>query len=198
MSEQKSSYLSDPDVLLMMAFKEGDNPSFEKLMVKYFPRVLNFVYRYTNNRAISEEIAQEVFIKVYQNRAKYEPRAKFQTWVFTIARNVSLNELRRKKPTFSIDTPVITSQGSINRQFEDEKAVMADQQMLKEERASYVREAISSLPENQRVATILLRYEGLSYAEIAKTMNTTEKAVKSLLSRAKESLKEKLAKFVKI
>lgn len=198
MSEQKSPYLSDPDVRLMLAFKEGDISSFENLMVKYFPRVLNFVYRYTNNRAVSEEIAQEVFIKVYQNQNKYEPKAKFQTWVFTIARNVSLNELRRKKPTFSIDTPIKTSQGSVNRQFEDENAVVADQQMLKEEMADYVREAIGSLPENQRVATILLRYEGLSYAEIAKTMKTTEKAVKSLLSRAKESLKEKLAKFVKI
>ncbi len=192
---QQNSFVSDEDVQLMLRFQQGDKAAFEKLMVKYYPRVLNFIYRYCGIREIAEDLTQEVFVKVYKNVQGYQPQAKIQTWLFTIARNISLNELRRlKRPTVSLDESIGTEDGQVKRQIADENAVNVGEQMMQSERALAVQEAINELPENQRMAVILRRYENMSYEEIAQAMNTSIKAVKSLLNRAKETLKIKLSR----
>ena len=184
------NYLSDPDVLLMLECQKGNKASFETLMHKYYSRVLNFIYRFIGRKDVAEDLTQEVFIKIYQSISSYRPEAKFQTWVFTIARNLSLNELRKlNRENLSIDEIFI---GGV----EDKKILMPDKKILLEEKVAIIQEAIQSLPENQRTAVLLRRYEDLSYEEIAQTMNCSTEAVKSLLNRAKEHLKAKLAKFL--
>jgi len=192
-------YSSDPDVLLMMDFQKGNKASFETLMHKYYGRVLNFVYRFIGRKDIAEDLTQEVFIKVYQSVASYRPQAKFQTWVFTIARNASLNELRKLNQTsFSLDETLENEEGEALRpQMEDPKTSLPDIKVLEEEKIALIQTAIQSLPANQRTAVLLRRYEEFSYEEIAKTMNCSVEAVKSLLSRAKENLKIKLSKLLR-
>ncbi len=196
--DRSNPYLSDPDVRLMLEFQEGNKASFEALMHKYFPRLVNFIYRYVHSREAAEDLAQEVFIRVYKSGPGYKPQSKFQTWVFTIARNLSLNELRRNKHrTVSLDATFSSDEGELRRQVEDPNSASPDEDMLRGEKAAAVKAAIDDLPENQRVAVLLRRYEQFSYEEIARTMNISSKAVKSLLSRAKESLKNKLSGWVK-
>ena len=192
--EKNNPYSSDPDVKLMLEFKDGNKASFEALMQTYFPRVLNFIYRFVGNRELAEDLTQEVFIKVYQNAANYKPQAKFQTWLYTIAKNISLNELRRHKGRMvSLDETFETDGNEVKYQFEDTKMANPKEELLLKERQEIIKAAIHSLPENQRMAVLLRRYDNFAYEEIAKTMNTSVKAVKSLLNRAKENLKEKLA-----
>jgi len=196
--DQSNPYLSDSDVCLMLEFQRGQKASFETLMKKYFPRILNFIYRYVGSREIAEELTQEVFIKVFKNVARYQPQSKFQTWVFTIAKNISLNELRKNKfKHVSMDEKIHHDGDQIMRQIEDTRAVRPDEGILKNERVAAIKEAIDSLPENQRIAVLLRRYEDLSYEEIAETMNLSLEAVKSLLNRAKENLKLSLANLMK-
>ncbi|MBN1869102.1 MAG: sigma-70 family RNA polymerase sigma factor [Candidatus Omnitrophica bacterium] len=167
-------------------------------MHKYFPRLLNFIYRYVSDRETAEDLTQEVFIRVYKSGPHYRPQSKFQTWLFTIARNLSLNELRRNKhKAVSLDEAYSTEKGKIKPQWEDPNSVSPDEDMLRREKAAAVKAAIDSLPESQRVAVLLRRYEQFSYEEIAQTMKLSSKAVKSLLSRAKENLKAKLAGWAK-
>lgn len=200
LSEQdQNKYLSDPDVHFMLEFQKGDKASFETLMHKYYGRVLNFVYRFTGRKDVAEDLTQDVFMKVYLNAHTYKPQAKFQTWLFTIARNISLNEIRKAShKTLSLDNTFEDDEGSpLEHQVQDEQAVHPVKKMLEEERAALVLQAIQELPENQRTAVLLRRYEDLSYEEIAKTMRCSVEAVKSLLNRAKESLKVSLAKLIR-
>ena len=182
----------------MLEFQKGNVASFEALMRKYYKRVLNFAYRFVGNSEVAEDLAQEVFIRVYKSVSSYKPQAKVQTWIFTITKNLSLNELRRKKRHMvSIDETFVAKDNDIKKQFEDKNANTPRQDAENKELAQVVREAIHSLPEKQRIAVILRRYEGFSYGQIAETINCSEKAVKSLLSRAKEGLKVRLESCIK-
>lgn len=186
-------YLDDPDVRLMLEFQKGSKASLEALMHKYYPRLLNFIYRFLGSREAAEDITQEVFVRVYKSASCYRPKAKFQTWVFTIARNLSLNELRRsKKACVSLEETFSSEDGEVKRQVEDLNGEDPDMELIRKEKAAAVKAAIHDLPENQRTAVILRRYEDFSYEEIARAMNVSVQAVKSLLSRAKENLKNKL------
>lgn len=193
MNNSPQDYSHDPDVKLMLSFQDGNKAAFEELMHKFYPRILNFIYRYVGRREVAEDLTQEVFIKIYDSAHKYTPQSKFQTWAYTIAKNTSLNELRRaEQKNVSMDAPVRSQGEELQRQVADQEAELPDEEMIKEEKAKMVREAIKALPDNQRIAVILRRYDQFSYEEIAQTMKTTVKAVKSLLSRAKENLREKL------
>ena len=197
--EKPNPYLADPDVVLMLDFQKGNKASFEALIRKYFPRLVNFIFRFVGNRQAAEDLAQETFFRVYRSASKYEPRSKFQTWIFTIAKNLSLNELRRKKHhVVSLDETFSTTDGELKRQVEDVHSERTDEQLFRAERAAAVKEALGFLPESQRIAVLLRRYEQFSYEEIAQTMSTSVKAVKSLLNRAKENMKIKLAKWANI
>lgn len=177
----------------MLDFQKGNPASFEFLMHKYYKRIFNFVYRFVGSREAAEDLTQEVFLKVYKAAPGYQPQSKFQTWAYTIARNLSLNELRRAgRKNISLDETVNFKDGETSRQVEDPSVVHPAQTMEAEETRRMVQEAIASLPENQRMAVILRRYENMSYEEIAQTIGMSVEAVKSLLNRAKENLKDRL------
>ncbi len=182
----------------MLEFKAGDKAAFEKLMRKYYPRILNFIYRFMGNRTVAEDLTQEVFMRIYKAAAAYKPRSLLQTWIYVIAKNVCLNEMRRKKDfVVSLDDRPNLSEGSYDREPQDSSTPSPDAELMQKERKSIIKSAIDSLPPNQRIAVILRRYDDFSYDQIARTLNISNKAVKSLLNRAKENLKVRLADMIK-
>lgn len=195
--EKQQTYLADIDVQLMLEFQRGDKVSFEKLMDKYYKRVMNLVYRFVGNKDIAEDLTQDVFIKVYNSAYLYKPKAKFQTWLYRITKNTCLNELRRRKHSaVSLDKTFEVKGNPLKQELADTESLNPGERIDQKEIALVVKEAIASLPENQRMAVTLRRYEQLSYDDIAQTMNCSPASVKSLLSRAKLNLKEKLKGFI--
>ncbi len=137
-------------------------------------------------------------MRIYKAAAAYKPRSRLQTWIYVIAKNVSLNELRRKKDfVVSLDDRPNSSEGSYDREPQDSITPSPDAELMQKERKSIIKSAIDSLPPNQRIAVILRRYDDFSYDQIARTLNISNKAVKSLLNRAKENLKVRLADMIK-
>jgi len=194
--KKETSHLADPDVACMLELKRGNRHAFEILMRKYYPRILNLIYRFLGNRQLAEDLAQDVFMKVYKSAHRYRPRSQFQTWLYTIAKNTSLNELRRnRRQMVSIDEPLASDAQGLKKEIFDPRANPA-REFLQKEKKKLIRAAIDDLPDNQRMAVILRRYENFSYADIAATLNVTDKAVKSLLSRARVNLKNNLAGLI--
>ncbi|MDX1708008.1 MAG: sigma-70 family RNA polymerase sigma factor [Desulfobacterales bacterium] len=194
--KDQSAYLADADVQLMLAVKKGDRSAFDDLMRKYYVRILNFSYRFTGSRQLAEDLTQDVFMKVFKSAARYRPRSKFQTWLYTIAKNTCLNEMRRHRgQVVSLDEPLGAAEGELSKEVPDPDADPSAA-YLQKETEKQVRAAIHELPENQKIAVILARYDGFTYAEIAATLDVTDKAVKSLLSRAKGNLKNRLAGMI--
>lgn len=194
------TYLDDPDVQLMLKCQKGDTKAFEQLLDKYKSSLLNIIYRYIGNKVEAEDLAQEVFLKIYNSRRTYKPAAKFSTWLFRIATNLCLNQIRDTKKytsgTISIDERLNTEDGQEPQQIADNRQVTPRQHLLEQELEEIVRQAIQTLPPNQRLAVILRRYQDLSYEEIAKTLNRSVLSVKALLFRAKETLRERLKNYV--
>ncbi|HEY2120932.1 MAG TPA: sigma-70 family RNA polymerase sigma factor [Candidatus Acidoferrum sp.] len=189
------------DVQLMLDVKSGDEASFELLLHRYRSPLVNFLYRMVRNREQAEDLAQEVFIRVYRARAEYVPSAKFTTWLFRIATNLALNSLRDnryQKLEDSIDAPArIDSEDGDDRPLDvAEKHPNIEQHLVEEARVKMIRHAIDKLPEKQRAAVLLHKYEELDYAEIAKILSCSESALKSLLFRAYEALRVELAPLV--
>ena len=182
----------DYDAELMLRVKEGDGASFALLLDKHRSSVVHFLYRMIQNQAIAEELAQEVFLRVYRSRATYEATAKFTTWLFRIATHLALNSLRDGKHERmherldhdSFDQPV--------RQVSDTRPSV-EQSMVYQAKLAEVRRAIAMLPEKQRVAVLMHKYEEMEYTQIARVLNCSESAVKSLLFRAYETLRARLA-----
>ena len=183
-----SSEYADPDIELMLRFQKGDEPAFEELVKKHTRGVLNLVYRYMNDASRAEDVAQDIFVKVYKARMKYEPKAKFSTWLYRVAVNHCLNEIRARKSQPALASPN-------NDLLEQPAGEDPDARISRAELQQAVKEAINSLPENQRMAVILARYEDMSYDEIAETMGMSLEAVKSVLFRAKENLKQALSRY---
>jgi RNA polymerase sigma-70 factor, ECF subfamily len=179
---------ADPDVDLMLRFQKGDERAFEELVGRHTRGVLNLVYRYLNDASRAEDVAQEVFVKVYKARMKYEPKAKFSTWLYRIAVNHCLNEIRSRRSQPAVAAP-------IDDLMEEPAGADPDARMKRDELQAAVKAALGALPENQRMAVLLARYQDLSYEEIAETMGLSLEAVKSVLFRAKENLKISLARF---
>ena len=188
----------DTDADLMLRFQQGDDRAFDQLVERHKQRVFNLVYRFLGARADTDDIAQEVFMAVYRARASYEPRARFTTWLFAIVRNTCYRELRRGGPrTLSLSQQAGQDGSPVAAFVADDRAPSALASLLKDERARAVQRAIDSLPEAQRMAVLLRRYEQFSYEEIAEAMGCSPKAVKSLLHRARANLKERLADFAR-
>lgn len=181
----------------MLEFQNGSKSAFETLMQNYYPRVLNFVYRFAGNKEIAEDLAQEVFLRVFKYGPRYKPKSKFQTWLYTIAKNLSLNELRKNKDVIaSLDEPATFGNEDLQKQIDNPERSGVDEELIRKEKAMVIRQAINGLPENQRLAVILRRYDNFSYVEIAETLGVSDKAVKSLLSRAKVNLRRRLSGLV--
>ena len=181
----------EQDARLMLRVREGDETSFALLLERHRKSVIHFLYRMVQNEAISEELAQEVFLRVYRSRETYEPSAKFTTWLFRISTHVALNWIRDRKKernSQSLDQP--TADG-MERQIEDRRPT-TEEDMLRQVRLNEIRGAVEGLPEKQRAAVLMHKYEGFDYAHIAKALNSSESAIKSLLFRAYESLRVRL------
>jgi RNA polymerase sigma-70 factor (ECF subfamily) len=189
----------DPDALLMLRVKRGDRAAFVELVEKYKQPVMNLVYRTLHDATEAEDLAQIVFLQVYKSAKRYESRAKFSTWLFTIARNLCLNEIRRRSrhPADSLEEAHAEHEDQPRQQFEDQDNVLPPEQLLHGELAQKIEEALAGLPENQRTAILLCRQEELSYEEIAEILGCSLSATKSLIHRGRETLKDKLKPYLK-
>ncbi len=184
------------DVQLMLDVKAGDDASFEFLLRKYRLPLINFLGRMVRDAATAEDLAQEVFLRVYRARKAYTPSAKFTTWLFRIATNLALNSVRDnrwRQAETSLDEPAGEDAGP--RELPAPEMRM-DEHLIERDRAEFIRRAIASLPEKQRAAVLLHKYEELDYGEIARILDCSESALKSLLFRAYESLRVQLAPLV--
>ena len=182
----------DYDAQLMVRVKAGDGASFGLLLEKHRSSVIYFLYRMVQNQAVAEELAQEVFLRVYRSRANYEPTARFTTWLFRIATHLALNALRDGKNQRAIASLDADTPESSARQVSDARPSV-EQLMVRQARLEEIRQAITALPEKQRAAVLMHKYEEMEYSQIAKALNCSESAVKSLLFRAYETLRARLA-----
>ena len=182
----------EQDAILMLRVKEGDGQSFELLLEKYRSPLVNYLNRMIQNQPIAEELSQEVFLRVYRARGTYEPTAKFTTWLYRIATHLALNSLRDRRHERAHRSIADAPQDRqpielVDRRFNRE------QEMLADSRLQIVRNAIADLPEKQRAAVLMHKYEELDYAQIGEVLGCSVSAVKSLLFRAYEMLRARLA-----
>lgn len=190
----------DPDAALMLRVKRGDRAAFEELVAKYQQPVLNFVFRSLPDATEAEDLAQGVFVQVWKSAARYEPAAKFSTWLFTIARNLCLNEFRRRSrhPAESLDAPAhADTDEPSGHSVEDKREVAAPDTLLRGELEAKVAEAVAALPENQRTALMLWQRDELGYDDIAEVLGCSLSAVKSLIHRARETLRARLKPYLR-
>jgi RNA polymerase sigma-70 factor (ECF subfamily) len=180
------------DAELMLRVREGDSESFALLLERHRAPVIHFLYRMVQNQPVAEELAQEVFLRVYRSRANYEPTAKFTTWLFRIASHLALNwirDRRHERGQASLDHEL---PDGVARQVSD-RGISKEHAMVRESKFEEIRRAIQGLPEKQRAAVLMHKYEEMEYSQIASVLECSESAVKSLLFRAYESLRARLA-----
>ncbi len=182
------------DVELMARIRDGDGAAFERLVEIHQRSVIGTVAKMLGGPSDAEDIAQQVFLRVWKSAARYEPQARFTTWLFTIARNLVFNEVRRRqrKPTVSMEE----REEATHRVVEDARGTSPGEELLRAELEAAVDRAIEALPEKQRLAVILRRYEEMPYEEIGTVLSMSVPAVKSLLFRARSQLKESLQKYL--
>ena len=187
------------DVQLMLDVKAGDEASFELLLQRYRTPLVNFLFRMVRNREQAEDLSQEVFLRVYRARKSYQPGARFATWLFTIANHAAANALRDQSRRHEV---TLRSRDSgpmgarpLDKMLQASSGQMPARQLDKAESREMVRMALEALGERQRMAVLLSKFEGLSYAEIAEIMEISPQAIKSLLSRARENLREVLQPY---
>jgi RNA polymerase sigma-70 factor (ECF subfamily) len=181
----------DRDSDLMLRVRDGDQGSFELLLEKHRGPMIHFLRRMVQNAAVAEELTQEVFLRVYKSRGNYEPSAKFTTWLFRIGMHLGLNWIRNGRNEKS-QTSLDQETGGAGRQVPDRRKTV-EQELLYEAKLGEVRRAIHGLPAKQRAAVVMHKYEEMEYAQIAGVIGCTESAVKSLLFRAYQALRARLA-----
>lgn len=180
------------DAELMLRVRDGDSTCYTLLLEKHRGPVIHFIYRMVQNQAIAEELAQEVFLRVYRSRETYEPTAKFTTWLFRIASHMALNWIRDGKNERSQESLDQESSEGFARQVVDRRP-STEQSMVKQAKMREVRKAIEALPAKQKAAVLMHKYDEMEYAQIAGVLECSESAVKSLLFRAYETLRARLA-----
>jgi RNA polymerase sigma-70 factor, ECF subfamily len=186
------------DAEVMLRVKAGDQAAFDYLVQKYRRALVSFMYRMARNSAVAEDLAQEVFLRVYRSRESYEASAKFTTWLYRIATNLAVNHARdtrheRPEVTVSLDEP----DDDTGTTFElPDNSLTAEQTMVRRERMLAIRRKVEGLPEQQRLAVIMHKYQQMDYKQIAEVLKKSESATKSLLFRAYETLREQLKEFV--
>lgn len=189
--------LEDDDIKLFLAFRRGDKQSFEKLLDRYEKPVLNFIYRMVGSREDAEDLAQDVFLRIYFAAANYKPTAKFSTWLYKIAANICIDHKRKpavklQSKTDSLDEPVITEENEIKIEVSDNVRNSPENILEQKKIKETILAALRSLPANQRTALILITHEDKTYKEISEILGCSVSSVESLLFRARRSLKEKL------
>jgi RNA polymerase sigma-70 factor, ECF subfamily len=193
------SAIPDADAALMLRVKRGDDAAFAELVDKYKQPVMNLAFRILRDATEAEDLAQNVFLQAYKSAPRYEVSARFSTWLFTIARNLCLNEIRRRTrhPTESLEGTGNDSDDQPARQFEDQKTALPTDAALEGELSSKIDQALAEIPEIQRTAILLCRRDDLSYEDIAKILGTSLSATKSLIHRGRETLKLKLKPYLR-
>jgi len=184
---------ADPDVALMLRVQAGDPEAFPELFRRLAPRVLPFVRRMIANDARAEEVTQDVFVQVYRFRDRYQPQSRLATWIFTIATNLSLNELRRPERQLRVD--LWDDDRPEGPPLPDPDARTPEENAAASEMATRLRRAVGELPVKQRTALLLSRVDGLAYEDVAHALGCSEGAVKALIFRATQSLKRTLKDF---
>jgi RNA polymerase sigma-70 factor (ECF subfamily) len=192
--------LHDPDVRLMLQVRDGDAAAFTELVLRYQNRLLTVLEHLVGSREQAEDLAQDVFVRVFKARERYAPEAKFSTWLFTIANNVASNALRSRSRRREVGVPEGNGADSaplaLDQLAKAASGFMPTRALDKAEQAEMVRNAVAALSERQRMALLLAKFEGMSYQDIAQTMGLSVQAIKSLLSRARVNLKEILTPYV--
>src|SRR5271157_787904 len=188
--------LSDAEVMLRVA--AGDDGAFDYLVEKYRRPMISFMYRMTHNQAVAEELAQEVFLRVYRSRESYRADAKFTTWLYRIATNLAVNHARdtkyeRAAQNVYLDVP--DEETGTTPELADETPSV-EQRLLRDERMAAIRKHVMALPERQRMAVLMHKYQGLDYKQIGEVLKLSESATKSLLFRGYQTLRERLKEFV--
>jgi RNA polymerase sigma-70 factor (ECF subfamily) len=186
------------DAQLMLSVKAGNDACFEQLIARHRRRLIHWLFRMVQDRAIAEELAQEVFLRVYLSRASYEPTARFTTWLYRIANNRALNWIRDHANETQRESLDSTPLRGLRRQFADHTSNIADHLVQRESETEFqrtVRSAVQALPERQRAAVLMHKYEGLDYIQIAEILNCNVSTVKSVLWRAYTTLRVRLACF---
>lgn len=186
------------DAQIMLRVKAGDQAAFEYLVQKYRRPMVSFMYRMAHNAAAAEDLAQEVFLRVYRSRESYEASAKFTTWLYRIATNLAVNHARdtrheRPEVTVSLDEPDEDSGTTIEL---PDGGMNAEQMLVRRERMLAIRGKVEALPELQRLAVIMHKYQQMDYKQIAEVLKKSESATKSLLFRAYETLREQLKEYL--
>ena len=186
------------DAAIMLRVAEGDEAGFTYLAEKYHRPMIHFLFRMVNNQAIAEELAQEVFLRVYRARGSYRAEARFTTWLYRIATNLAVNYARdtkneRSAQTVYLDQPDEET-GTSPDLADDEPS--AEERLLRDERMAAIRRHVMALPERQRMAVLMHKYQGMDYRQIGEVLKLSESATKSLLFRAYQTLREKLKDFV--
>ena len=199
-SSNQFKFLHDPDVQRMLRVQDGDTEAFGELVENYRDRLIHIFSHLVGGQDAAEDLAQEVFLRVYRARETYRPTAKFSTWLFRIANNLAYNARRtlgrRKEVTIAPSDSGPLGPRPTEQLLADQSSLLPSRQFVTREMREQVRNAIESLNDRQRLAVLLHKFEGMSYADIGVSMDLTPQAVKSLLSRARENLKLHLKKYV--
>jgi RNA polymerase sigma-70 factor, ECF subfamily len=188
--------ISDADVMLRV--KAGDDAAFNYLVAKFRRPLVGFMYRLSHNQAVAEELAQEVFLRVYRSRETYNAEAKFSTWLYRIATNLAVNharDTRQERPESSISIDETDEESGLSIDVAD-ATPNVEQNILRRERLAAIRRHVDALPERQRLAVVMHKYQEMDYRQIAAVLKLSESATKSLLFRAYETLRERLKEFV--
>ena len=191
----EAGWRSDPDVQLMQKVRRGNATAFRELFAKYHEAVVNFASRFVSNRHRAEELTQDAFLQIYRARGRYEPRARFTTYLYRVATNLCLNELRRfeyQGKTEPLEGNPTEGGEEGSRELPDDSLPTAEDRLAGLETGIRIQKVLDKLPPNQKSALLLSRVEGLSYQEVAECLETTESAVKSLIFRATQTLREEL------
>ena len=195
MSMSMSGFALLTDAEIMLRVKAGDDSAFNHLVEKFRRPLVGFLYRMARSHAVAEELAQETFLRVYRSRKTYRASAKFTTWMYRIASNLAVNharDSRHQRGEVSLDEP---TEGGPAFEVADGEPT-AEQELLRQERVRAIRSHVEALPERQRLAVVMHKYQGLDYREIAQVLKLSESATKSLLFRAYETLREDLKEFL--
>jgi RNA polymerase sigma-70 factor (ECF subfamily) len=195
-SAEVAGGLSDAEMMLRV--KTGDDSAFDYLVQKYRRPIVSFMYRMAHNSAAAEDLAQEVFLRVYRSRANYEPSAKFSTWLYRIATNLGVNytrDMRHERPENITNLDEADEETGQTPDLAD-KTPNVEEGILRRERLAAIRQKVEALPERQRMAVLMHKYQQMDYRQIAEVLKLSESATKSLLFRAYETLRTQLKDFV--
>ena len=192
--DAQAGAVADPDVAVMLRLQAGEQAAFQELFQKFSPRVLQFTRRLVGNEARAEEVTQDVFVQVFRFRDRYQPQSRFSTWLFTIATNLCLNELRRPERQLRVD--LWDQERAEGPPLPDPRALSPEDGAATLELGRRLETAVAALPPKQRAALLLSRVDGLAYDDVAAVLGCSEGAVKALLFRATQTLKRSLREFL--